>query len=166
MNAILQGRSILIVEDEPLIAMEIVRAFESAGARVLKTSTLREALVVVEDDDLSAAVLDHGLSDGDSSKLCERLKELGIPFVLLGTAATVIASQALISGVFSSVYQAIRFGYAAIIHDRPPAYAFRPLIAASYASSEVVSGRAAAMGLTTCSLAPNRRARSSSICSR
>ena len=82
MNAILQGRSILIVEDEPLIAMEIVRAFESAGARVLKTSTLREALAVVEDDDLAAAVLDHGLSDGDSSKLCERLKELGIPFVL------------------------------------------------------------------------------------
>jgi DNA-binding response OmpR family regulator len=82
MDAILQGRAILIVEDEPLIAMEIVRAFESAGARVLKTSTLREALAVVEDDDLAAAVLDHGLSDGDSSKLCERLKELGIPFVL------------------------------------------------------------------------------------
>ena len=31
-----------------------------------------------------------------------------IPFVVLGTAATVIASQALISGVFSLVYQAIR----------------------------------------------------------
>jgi KUP system potassium uptake protein len=30
---------------------------------------------------------------------------------LLGTAATVIASQALISGVFSLVYQAIRLGY-------------------------------------------------------
>jgi len=60
MDAILQGRAILIVEDEPLIAMEIVRAFESAGARVLKTSTLRQALVLVEDDVLSAAVLDHG----------------------------------------------------------------------------------------------------------
>jgi KUP system potassium uptake protein len=34
-----------------------------------------------------------------------------LPFVLLGTAATVIASQALISGVFSLVYQAIRLGY-------------------------------------------------------
>ena len=34
-----------------------------------------------------------------------------IPFVILGTAATVIASQALISGVFSLVYQAIRIGY-------------------------------------------------------
>ena len=34
-----------------------------------------------------------------------------LPFVLLGTAATVIASQALISGAFSLVYQAIRLGY-------------------------------------------------------
>src|SRR5262249_11515667 len=34
-----------------------------------------------------------------------------IPFVVLGTAATVIASQALISGVFSLVYQSIRIGY-------------------------------------------------------
>jgi KUP system potassium uptake protein len=34
-----------------------------------------------------------------------------LPFVLLGTAATVIASQALISGVFSLVYQSIRLGY-------------------------------------------------------
>jgi KUP system potassium uptake protein len=34
-----------------------------------------------------------------------------LPFVLLGTAATVIASQALISGVFSLVYQGIRLGY-------------------------------------------------------
>jgi KUP system potassium uptake protein len=34
-----------------------------------------------------------------------------IPFVLLGTAATVIASQALISGVFSLTYQSIRLGY-------------------------------------------------------
>jgi DNA-binding response OmpR family regulator len=82
MDAILKGRVILIVEDEPLIAMEIVRAFERAGARVLKASTLRQALIVVEDGDLSAAVLDHGLTDGDSSKLCERLKELNIPFVL------------------------------------------------------------------------------------
>ena len=84
MSIMLQGRAILIVEDEPLIAMEVVRAFESAGARVLKTSTLHQALVFLEDADanLSAAVLDHGLKDGDSSKLCERLKELDIPFVL------------------------------------------------------------------------------------
>jgi KUP system potassium uptake protein len=33
------------------------------------------------------------------------------PFVLLGTAATVIASQALITGVFSLVHQAMQLGY-------------------------------------------------------
>ena len=37
---------------------------------------------MVDNAGLSAAVLDHGLSDGDSSTLCERLNELDIPFVI------------------------------------------------------------------------------------
>ena len=37
---------------------------------------------------------------------------LRLPFVVLATAATVIASQSLISGVFSITYQASKFGYA------------------------------------------------------
>jgi DNA-binding response OmpR family regulator len=82
MDPILIGRSILIVEDEPVIAIEVTAAFERAGARVLRTNTLRQALLLVEQRNLSAAVLDHGLTDGDSSKLCERLKELNIPYVL------------------------------------------------------------------------------------
>jgi DNA-binding response OmpR family regulator len=82
MSPALTGRSILIVEDEPLIALDIVQAFETAGARVIRSSTLRHALLLVESSGLSAAVLDHGLTDGDSSQLCERLKELNIPFVL------------------------------------------------------------------------------------
>jgi DNA-binding response OmpR family regulator len=82
MNAILAGRSILIVEDEPVIAMDIVAAFERAGARVLRMGTLRQALLLAEKERLSAAVLDYGLSDGDSSRLCERLKKRYIPFML------------------------------------------------------------------------------------
>ena len=35
MDRILTGRSILIVEDEPLIAIDIANAFTQAGARVL-----------------------------------------------------------------------------------------------------------------------------------
>ena len=53
MDTILTGRSILIVEDEPLIALDIVQAFESAGARVVSTSTLRQALLLVEEIDTS-----------------------------------------------------------------------------------------------------------------
>ena len=82
MTRILTGRAVLIVEDEPLIAMEIVRAFERAGALVLGANTVEQALLLLDNGGLSAAVVDHGLSDGDSSRLCERLKELDIPFVL------------------------------------------------------------------------------------
>jgi hypothetical protein len=38
------GRSILLVEDEPLIAMDIVKELEAAGALVAAARTLREAL--------------------------------------------------------------------------------------------------------------------------
>jgi DNA-binding response OmpR family regulator len=77
----LSGRSILIVEDEPIIALDIAAAFERAGAKVTTTNTLRRATILVESDGLSAAVLDHALGDGDSSHLCERLKARAIPFI-------------------------------------------------------------------------------------
>ena len=57
----LHGRSILIVEDEPLIAFDLAQAFENAGAEIVVTYTLHHALVLVEHDGLSAAVLDHPL---------------------------------------------------------------------------------------------------------
>ena len=77
-----KGRCILIVEDEPLIAMDIAHVFERAGARVTTAGTLRQALPMVEADGLSAAIVDHALSDGDSSGLYERLEERDIPFVM------------------------------------------------------------------------------------
>ena len=82
MDRILTGCSILVVEDEPLIAIDIANAFTQAGARVLTVRSLRDALTAVEDGALSAGVLDHALGDGDSSQLCARLKERNIPFVL------------------------------------------------------------------------------------
>jgi DNA-binding response OmpR family regulator len=76
------GRSILVVEDEPLIAMDIAQVFEHTGAEITSTNTLRHALLLAEDKELSAAILDHALGDGDSSELCARLKERGIPFLI------------------------------------------------------------------------------------
>jgi DNA-binding response OmpR family regulator len=82
MDRPLVGRLILIVEDEPLIALDIRRSFEAAGARVVVMRTLETALAAVEDPDLSAAILDHMLGKDDSSRLCKRLKERDIPFVI------------------------------------------------------------------------------------
>lgn len=81
-NTELAGHSILIVEDEPLIALDIVEGFTKAGASVLRAQKLEDGLRLAGHPDLSAAVLDFGLSDGEGTALCERLKERGIPFVL------------------------------------------------------------------------------------
>jgi hypothetical protein len=45
------------------------------------TTTVRHALILVEHDGLSAAIMDHALKDGDSIELCARLKARGIPYV-------------------------------------------------------------------------------------
>jgi DNA-binding response OmpR family regulator len=78
----LAGRTILIAEDEPFIAMDIASACETAGAVVLTAATCEDAARLIEHDTLSAAVLDFGLKDGDAEPLCLRLNERDIPYVL------------------------------------------------------------------------------------
>ena len=81
MEGSLTGRLILVAEDEPLIALDTTLAFEEEGAWVIRAHTLDEALRGVENPTLSAAILDHALSDGDTTKVCQRMKERNIPFV-------------------------------------------------------------------------------------
>jgi DNA-binding response OmpR family regulator len=77
----LRGRSILVVENEFLIAMDVMRALEDAGANATMTTTVRHALILINHDGLAGAIMDHGLSDGDSTEVCARLKARGIPYV-------------------------------------------------------------------------------------
>jgi CheY-like chemotaxis protein len=78
----LSGRSILVVEDEPLIALDIVDCLRWAGAAVLTAYNVKDGLRLAEHPELSAAVLDFVLSDGDGEPLCERLTQRAVPFVL------------------------------------------------------------------------------------
>ena len=78
----LHGRSILVVEDEPLIAMDIECALADTGAELTITSVLEQALILVEHDGLSAAILDHAIGDNNSSRLYDRLNDRGIPFII------------------------------------------------------------------------------------
>jgi DNA-binding response OmpR family regulator len=77
----LRGRSILVVEDEPLIGWDIREALEKAGANVTATTTARHALILIEYDGLAGAIMDNALADGDSTEVCARLKARGIPYV-------------------------------------------------------------------------------------
>ena len=69
----LKDSSILVVEDEPLIALDISMAFEKAGAHLTTTNTEKHAKLLVGHDGLSAAILDHALRDGDSTSLRSRI---------------------------------------------------------------------------------------------
>jgi DNA-binding response OmpR family regulator len=77
----LTGCSILVVEDEPLIALDLRKSFESAGAHVFAATQLEHALQLAGHPDLSAAVLDYRLGQRDSAAICSLLEERGIPFV-------------------------------------------------------------------------------------
>ena len=71
------GRSILVVQKQWAIARQIVRAFETRGARVLSVRGAAAALELADDPDLAAAVL-----DSDSAQLCRLLDEKKVPYVV------------------------------------------------------------------------------------
>jgi CheY-like chemotaxis protein len=80
-NLALSGRSILVVEDEPLIALDLRNTFESAGAYVFASTQHPHALQLAGHPDLSAAVLDYRLGQEDTTAICARLEQCGVPFV-------------------------------------------------------------------------------------
>ena len=78
----LSGRTILVVEDEVLIAIDLVKSIEDAGARAIVVNTAKAGIDFVELSTISAAVVDHQLGDEDSASLCEHLTAASIPFVI------------------------------------------------------------------------------------
>jgi ActR/RegA family two-component response regulator len=78
----LDGKVILVVEDEPIVALDAVKALRAAGARVLCAGCLESGLCSTEHPELSAAVIDLHLDDGSGTAVCRRLLERGIPFVV------------------------------------------------------------------------------------
>jgi two-component system, response regulator PdtaR len=78
----LAERLILVVEDEPLIALDVQMALCEAGATVVAASYVETALFSTEHPDLSAAVVDIRLGDGSGTTVCHRLRHLGVPFLM------------------------------------------------------------------------------------
>jgi DNA-binding response OmpR family regulator len=89
MDRTLAGCVVLVVEDEPIIALDVVSGLQEAGARVLSARTVANALRMCELPELSAAVLDHRLSEGDTSEICEKLKARNIPFVIYSGSSSI-----------------------------------------------------------------------------
>jgi DNA-binding response OmpR family regulator len=70
-----------VVEDEPLIALEMAALFQSAGAHVVSARSHAEACVAIEARGVCAAVLDYRLGKDNVAELCVLLEESGIPYM-------------------------------------------------------------------------------------
>lgn len=78
------ARRILVVEDEPLIAMMLEDFLDMLGHEVAGTADCVDgALAAIDGGALDAAILDVNLRDGETCwPVADRLVERGVPFVL------------------------------------------------------------------------------------
>lgn len=89
----LEGKRILVVEDEFLILLDIQSTLESAGASVVPASRVQDAVQAIVDSEktggmIDAAVLDLKLDHESSAPIAERLSPGKVPFVFLTGAPT------------------------------------------------------------------------------
>jgi CheY-like chemotaxis protein len=89
MTAPLEGRKILVVEDEFLVAMLIQEILEGAGCAVAgPIPRVAEALEAAGRDAYDAAVLDVNLAGDRIDPVAEALSRRNIPFVFVTGYAT------------------------------------------------------------------------------
>lgn len=94
------SRSVLIVEDEPLIAMMLEDFLESLGHRVVGVcETVGEAVARIDAGGFDVAIVDVHLKGGERVwPVADRLAEKGIPFAF-ATGGHVDAPPAAHAGV-------------------------------------------------------------------
>ncbi len=74
--------SVLIVEDEPFIALDLAAAVKEARGNVIgPAGSVHEALMLIEQHLVQAAILDVTLSDRDVTPVAELLIERGVPVI-------------------------------------------------------------------------------------
>ena len=75
------GARVLLVEDEPIVAMTAEDMLADLGAILAgSASTLEEAIVHADTLPIDAALLDINLNGAMSLPVAERLRERGVPF--------------------------------------------------------------------------------------
>ena len=78
-----QGRRVLVVEDEALVAMLVEDALLDAGFEVIgPAATVDEAMGFLDGDRPDAVVLDLNLAGETSTPVADTLAARGIPYVI------------------------------------------------------------------------------------
>jgi len=87
-EAELSGKRILVLEDEPFIAMDLERILRDAGATDISVAMKIEAAILAMPGTYDAAVIDLHIKGQSSLAFAMELSERHIPFVIVtGSAA-------------------------------------------------------------------------------
>src|SRR5262245_7761017 len=80
----LQGKRILVIEDEPLVAMDVESSLTAAGCEVVgPAATLERAKRLIEESDCDAALLDVNLAGQPVDELATLLTRKNRPFAFV-----------------------------------------------------------------------------------
>jgi DNA-binding response OmpR family regulator len=79
-RGVLVGQTILIVEEEPVIALDVRMALEGVGATAVCT-TAHDAVTAIEELNFAAAVLDLRPGSNDYRPIARKLRKRGVPFL-------------------------------------------------------------------------------------
>jgi CheY-like chemotaxis protein len=80
----LHGCKVLVVEDEPLEALDYCDSLSEVGAEVLGPfNSVTDALQMLENQRVDVALVDFALADSNSQELQVALEDRHIPFVVL-----------------------------------------------------------------------------------
>jgi CheY-like chemotaxis protein len=80
----LVGKRFLVIEDEPLVALDIAAGLEEAGADVVaSTGSIKEALAVIESKVFDAALLDGNLNGRPVDEVAAALTRRKVPFLFV-----------------------------------------------------------------------------------
>ena len=84
-RTLLSGCIILVVEEQPLIALELQTALEGAGAKVFVVRDGAAAVDLVESSKFSGAVLDLRPASNEHRHVARLLKRKGVRFLFYAT---------------------------------------------------------------------------------
>lgn len=83
-NKELSNIKVLVAEDEPLVAVDVVNQLTEAGATVVgPCSTSGRALAVLNENEIDVAIIDFVLADDNTEGLQAALEDKGIPFIVV-----------------------------------------------------------------------------------
>jgi DNA-binding response OmpR family regulator len=83
-NKDLADLNVLVVEDEPTVAMGIADQMKKAGATVVgPCATVGRAMSALDESKVDVAIVDYVLADDNSESLQDALEEKGVPFLVI-----------------------------------------------------------------------------------